>query len=161
MSISITKILTDQPASERRVITRNVLASPSPPNVFYAPYFSIPIQNEDTAIIDPLNPNRELRPGEMFIASQIQVINRSATTRTFSMWSTHGATDLLIAPAIPIPAGETLLLPPGLSAITTVDAGGFDDLQGFYFSASAANSLTFICAVIVREWITHAPDSTA
>jgi len=153
-----TKIVTDQPQAVRKTLQVEIGASPQV--VAEPPYFSIPLTDEDVATVDPADPDRELRPGELFFATGIQIANPSADTRTVTvqMISESGVTTAL-APGLKVPSGEVLTLAPGLSMFKRdLSNPNADGMQLVVF-ADQADALTLTATVVERESLEHSPDT--
>jgi hypothetical protein len=152
------KILTDQPQNVRRTIQAALTTTLT--TLAEAPYFSVPLADEDVATIDPADANRELRPGEVFFATAIQIANNTDTARTVTVTlvSENGLTTHL-APGLTVPANDVLSLAPGLSLFKTNLATPGNDGMRLRASASIDNALTLTATVIEREQIQHSPDT--
>lgn len=152
------KIITDQPQAVRKTLQAELSSSPTA--LAEPPYFSIPLTDEDVAIIDPADADRELRAGEVFFATGLQIANASDETRTVTvrLVSESGVTTSL-APGLIVPAGEVLTLLPGLSMFKRDLAyPGADGMTLVAFS-DQAGALTFTATVVEREALEHAPDT--
>lgn len=153
-----TKIVTDQPQGRRR--TLQMVLSASMQTLIEAPYFSVPIADEDRAIVDPANPNRELRGGEIFFSTGIQIANTEAAIRTVrvELVGEGGGPITSLSPDLVIPPKEVLTLAPGLSLFKRNLAN--PNAAGMIVRASASGSgLQLTTTVLEREAIEHDPDS--
>lgn len=153
-----TKILTDQPQSKRRTVTH--LCKATWQTVAEPPYFSIPILDADNAVADPADVNRELRAGELFIATGLIVANVTSTAATIEIELVPESGDTAkIASVLTVPGNDVLTLPPGLSLFKRDlgnPASASDVLRA---RAGTTNALTLLFTVIEREAIDHNPDT--
>jgi hypothetical protein len=153
-----TKILTDQPQTKRFTLQR--LATTSFTTLVEAPYFSVPLTDEDVAVEDPDDVDRELRAGEIFIASAIQVTNKTSTGRTIEIvLEGEGGTDTVLAPAMMVPGNDVLYLPPGISLFKRDLDDPTATADRLRVRASANSALEITVSVVEREAIDHAPDT--
>lgn len=151
------KIITNQPQARRNII--QVAIGTILSTVAEAPYFSVQLSNEDLAVVDPNDLDRELRAGELFFATAIQIANISNVSCTVNMEivGENGVVTSL-APDLMVPAKEVLLLPAGLSLFKrdlTNPTNAGDQLR---IQASTSGALTLTMLVVEREAIDHAPD---
>lgn len=154
------KITTDQAQAKR--LTRQIALTTAYQAVLEPPYFSVPSTGDDSAVVDPSNADRELRPGEVFIASSIQIANISNSTTSVSVQLENEAgVTTMLSPELIIPPKDVRLLPPGISLfkrnLGTPAADG-DILRAL---ASADGRLQLTVTYIEREAIEHAPDTEA
>lgn len=127
-----------------------------------APDFSIPASGDDGAVEDPLDPERELRPGEIFIESPLAVINNTSTTSWVELrmlLQGNSGQQIPITPQVPVPAKEAVYLPiQGLRLLKTnlsnTEPGGRLEIRG-----GNLNSLTIIGTAVELEASDHAPDT--
>jgi hypothetical protein len=153
-----TKIITDQPQAKR--ITLQVLINQTMATVAEAPYFSVPLTDEEIAIVDPDDANRELRAGEVFFATGIQIANTTPTTRTVTVnIVSETGTVTSLAPQLLVPGHDVLTLAPGLSLFKRDLANPNAPGMRLNVQASAANALTLTATVVEREALDHAPDT--
>jgi hypothetical protein len=155
------KILTDQPQAKRRTLQHLITASFS--TVIEAPYFSVPLTDEDVATVDPDDANRELRAGEIFFATGIQIANVTGTTRTVDVeiMGENGTPATTLAPGLLVPGNDVLTLAPGLSIFkrdltTPANAGMILRVK-----ADEAGALQLTASAVEREALEHAPDTEA
>lgn len=154
------KIVTDQPQAKRRTLQH--LIGSSLTAVVEAPYFSIPEQNIDTGIPDPADASRELRAGEIFFATGIQIANTGATARTLTAEIVgEDGTQTSLAPGIMVPGNDVLTLAPGLSIfkrnLNDPNAPG----MRLRVQADEGGALTLTATVVEREALDHDPDTEA
>ena len=152
------KIITDQPQAKRRLI--QAVSATTFQTILEAPLFSVPLTDEDVAVIDPDDDERELRPGEVFLATGIVIANVTSTARTVEVEMVgEDGTATSLAPLVTVPANDVLTLPPGLS-VFKFDLSDPDAAGGrLRWRASAAGALTLTMAVVEREALDHAPDT--
>lgn len=152
------KILTDQPQAVRK--TLQVVIGSTPTVVAEPPYFSIPLTDEDVATVDPADADRELRAGELFFATGLQIANPSAELRTVTVQlvSEDGVTTSL-SPELPVPSREILTLAPGLSMFKRDLANPSANGMRLLVFADAPGALTLTATVVEREAIDHSPDT--
>ena len=155
------KILTDQPQQRPDSVT--VALTTSNTTLVEAPYFSIPITGEpnDPGItVDPADSDRELRPGEVFIGSQIALANTGSVARTVTLEVVREG-GAVFARTVWVPPNDTRLLPPGFRLfkrdLGNPSAAG--DLMRARLTSGAGVSVIF--SVIEREALEHAPDTEA
>ena len=154
------KIITDQPQAKRRTLQASIGTAAA--TLVEAPYFSVPLNDEDNATIDPANANRELRAGEIFFASGLQIANSSATARTVTVdLLAEGGAVTSLSPGLLVPANDILTLAPGLSLFKRNLASPSALGMRLRVSASASGALTLTATVIEREAIDHNPDTEA
>ena len=153
------KIITDQPQARRRTI--QVALGTTYAAIAEAPYFSVPMQDAASATVDPADADRELRPGELFIVSGIQIANTTTTARTveIELVAEGGSPVTMLAPTLTVPPREVLTLPPGLSLFKRNLANPTADGMLMRARASAASALQLTLTVVEREAIEHAPDT--
>lgn len=152
------KILTDQPQAKRKTLQHLVTATFT--TVAEAPYFSVPLTDEDLATVDPDNSDRELRPGEVFFATGILIANLTSTTRTLTVEivGEDGVTTS-VAPGLKVPGNDVLSLPPGLSIFKRNLADPLANGTLLRVMSDEAGALTLTAGIVEREAIEHAPDS--
>ena len=152
------KIITDQPQAKRK--TLQALIGSTFALVVEAPYFSVPLAAEDTATIDPADADRELRAGEVFFATGIQIANVTGTPRavTVEIVSESG-TATSLAPGLMVPGNEVLTLAPGLSLFKRHLGDPGADGMLLRVQADEAGALTLTATVVEREALDHAPDT--
>lgn len=154
------KILTDQPQAKRR--TLQALIGTSFATVAEPPYFSVPLTDEDVATVDPDDANRELRPGELFFATGIQIANTSGTTRTVTVEIVgEDDTQTSLAPGLLVPGNDVLTLAPGLSLFKRDLDNPTDPAMRLRVLADEAGALTLTATAVEREAVDHAPDTEA
>lgn len=153
------KILTDQPQAKRRTLQATIGATFS--TVVEAPYFSVPLTDEDVATVDPADADRELRAGETFFATGIQISNVTSSTRTVDVeiLGENGTPATSLAPGLSVPGNDTLILPPGLSLFKRDMANPSQAGMLLRVKADEAGALTLTMTVVEREAIDHAPDT--
>ena len=152
------KILTDQPQAKRKMV--QILIGDTYSAVAEAPYFSVPLTDEDVATLDPDDSDRELRAGELFFATGIQIANVSESPATVDVEiSIEGGGGTSIAPGLTIPAKEVMTLSPGLSLFKRNLANPAAAGQIMQVKASITGTLQLTALVIEREALDHAPDT--
>ena len=152
------KIITDQPQNKRK--TLQALIGTSFTTVAEAPYFSVPLTDEDVATVDPDDIDRELRDGELFFATGIQIANVSANTRTVTVEIVgEDNTETSLAPGLLVPGNDVLTLAPGLSLFKRDLDNPTDPAMRLRVQADEAGALTLTASVVEREAIDHAPDT--
>jgi hypothetical protein len=109
-------------------------------------YFSIPMRNRDTAVLDPADSNRELVPGEIFIRVPLLCCNKATDTRSIDakIERADGTTCVLVQ-GMKVPAGETAVItvqgqfliqlvsstvPPADTLFLKADVAGAFDVSG-------------------------------
>jgi hypothetical protein len=165
----MTRINTDQPSSGKPLL----LYIPSSSNSGFvnttwqtlaeAPDFSIPVVDENTAVLDPADNSRELRPGEIFIESPLGVTNVTATSQWVELQmllqGVSGQAIPLTSQVI-VPAKETVYLPvQGLRLLKTdfdTTAGGRLQIRG-----EVNNAFKVMGSAVELEAAQHDPDSEA
>lgn len=165
----MTRILTDQPSSGKPILlyipaaTNSGFVDTAWTTVVEAPDFSIPVVDEDTAELDPLDSSRELRPGEIFFESPLGVTNQDTVTRWVELQVVlQGASgqEIPISPQVPVPPNETVYLPiQGLRLLKTdfaVADGGRLQIRG-----EVDDALKVYGSAVELEASQHAPDSEA
>lgn len=155
-----TKITTDQPQAKRLTLQR--LLTDTFADVVEAPYFSVPLTDEDVATLDPGDDDRELRPGEVFFATGLQIANVTTSARTVDVEIVgEGGVITSLAPGLTVPAKDVLTLPPGLSLFKRNLADPAAPGMRLRARADATGALTLTATVVEREAIEHAPDTEA
>lgn len=155
-----TKILTDQP-QYKRITVRQAIATPNFADVLEPPYFSVPLENEDVAVVDPDDDDRELRGGEAFIATAIVITNGTSAARTVEVRIAPegGGTEIPFGPGrIVVPAYDSYNLPPGISLFKrnlSAPANAGDVLQ----MKSNGSSMFVTFTYVQREPLEHDPDT--
>lgn len=153
-----TKILTDLPQVKRKTVQHVITTSWV--TVAEPPYFSVPIGDPDVAVADPADANRELRPGEMFIATAIQIANSSGTAATVDVQIVgEGGVTTSLAPTLTVPANEVLSLLPGLSLFKRDLANPGDAADILRVRSGTNGALTLTVTLVEREALDHAPDT--
>lgn len=156
--MATTKILTDQPVARRRTV--QAVLTDAFVTMAQPPIFSVPLTDEDIATADPADADRELRPGETFIATSIQIANITGTAATVDVEIVgEGGTTTSIAPGLTVPANEVLTLLPGLSIFKRDLANHSDDGDILRAKASTTGAITLTATVVDREALEHAPDT--
>lgn len=126
--------------------------------------FSVPVQNRATAVLDPLDSNRELLPGELFIGSPVLVCNKTASTRTVSfrvLRENAGGADetFVLVDELPVAGNTTALVTvQGQYLIKYVDRTAGDRLQ---VQADVGNALDLSGAALLTQHSDHVPDPNA
>ena len=157
------KIITDQPQNKRK--TLQSLIGTTFGTVAEAPYFSVPLTDEDVATVDPDDIDRELRGGELFFATGIQIANVSANTRTVTVEivgegnTETSLTETSLAPGLLVPGNDVLTLAPGLSLFKRDLDNPTNVAMRLRVQADEAGALTLTASVVEREAIDHAPDT--
>lgn len=153
-----TKIITDQPETKRR--TLQLVLSETVQTLIEAPYFSIPGTGQSGVVLDPADADRELRSGEIFFATGIQIANVSAASLTVlaELVGEGGAVVTTISPNLVVPPNEVLTLSPGLSLFKRNLAS--PAAAGMLVRLSASDvGLQLTTTVLEREAIDHEPDT--
>lgn len=126
--------------------------------------FSIPATGEEGAVVDPNDPDRELRPGQLFFETPLQVFNNSGTTRWVELQITLEGTNGQAIPASPrtsVPANDSVFLPiQGLRLLKTATSGIQPGGQ-LQVRAEVNDAITVIGAAVELEAEDHAPDTEA
>lgn len=126
-----------------------------------APDFSIPETGDSGVTLDPSDPGRELRPGEVFLEAPLTCINQDTVTRWVELQIlTQTGHSCPVTPQISIPAKESVYLPiQGLRLLKTIfTATNGDRLQ---IRAATGSSIKVVGSAVELEALTHAPDSEA
>jgi hypothetical protein len=159
------RINTDQPSTGKPVLlfipsaTNSGFVNTTWVTIAEAPDFSIPASGDDGVTFDPVDGERELRPGQIFFETPLQAINTTATTRWVELQMLlQGVSGqaIPVSPRVSVPANESVYLPiQGLRLLKTafpalVTAGSFIVGQQYqiitpgntnFVSVGAANSL--------------------
>ena len=153
------KILTDQPQAKRKTLQHLIGTSFS--TAIEAPYFSVPLTDEEVATVDPADENRELRAGEIFFATGIQIANVTSTTRTVDVEvvGENGTPATTLAPGLMVPGNDVLALAPGLSLFKRDLANPSNAGMRLRVKADEAGALQLTASAVERESIDHAPDT--
>lgn len=156
-----TKILTDRPQIVSH--THDQLLGGSYADLVEPDYFSIPLEDEDTAVLDPADTSRELRPGEVFVKTPMWVTNETASSaQVYLRLVREGGTQRVLVNGLIVPAGDTLFVPiNGLSLFKrdlASPANAGDRLQAY---ASTTGALSVAFSYSMREAVEHAPDTEA
>lgn len=158
------RINTDQPSSGKplQLLIPNAGFVPSTfTTLAEANDFSIPGSGDSGVTLDPADPSRELRPGEVFLEAPLTVINTDTVTRWVELQiltQTNHAVPL--TPQLNVPAKEAIYVPiQGLRLLkTSFTATAGDRLQ---IRASTGTAIKVIGSAVELEALTHAPDSEA
>ena len=155
------KIVTDQPQFKRLTLQHLITAAFT--TVAEAPYFSVSLTDEDIATVDPDDTDRELRAGEIFFATGIQIANVTTTTRTVDVEivGENGTPSTTLAPGLMVPGNDVLTLAPGLSLFKRDLANPANAGMRLRVKADEAGALQLIASAVEREAIDHAPDTEA
>jgi hypothetical protein len=155
------KILTDQPQAKRKTLQHLITAAFT--NVAEAPYFSVPLTDDDVATVDPGDDNRELRAGEIFFATGIQIANVTSTTRTVDVEivGENGTPVTTLAPGLLVPGNDVLTLAPGLSLFKRDLANPSNAGMRLRIKADETGALQLTASLVEREALDHAPDTEA
>lgn len=160
----MTRILTDQPSSGKP-LQLFIPSSGFVPSTFTtiaeAPDFSVPGSGDAGVTLDPADPSRELRPGEVFIEAPLTCLNSDSVTRWVELQLlTQGGQTIPWSPQIPVPAKEAIYVPiQGLRLLKTdFAASNGDRLQ---IRASTSSAIKIMGSAVELEALTHAPDSEA
>jgi len=156
-----TKILTDQPQYKRLTVSQPV-ATPNFATVVEPPYFSVPLENEDVATVDPDDAERELRGGEVFISTAIVLTNNSAGTRRVEVQIIpEGGSGIPFGPGrISIPPYDSFNLPPGISLFKRNLASPTADGMRLQMKSDGADTYVNF-TYVQREPLEHDPDTEA
>jgi hypothetical protein len=170
----MTRIKTDQPSSGKplQLFIPNAGFVPSAwTTLVEAPDFSVPASGDSGQtgevppqaypVLDPGDPGRELRPGEVFLEAPLTCTNQDTVTRWVELriyTQTNHA--IPVGPQISIPAKEAIYVPiQGLRLLkTSLSATNGDRLQ---IRASVGSAIKVIGSAVELEALTHAPDSEA
>lgn len=153
-----TKIVTDLPQAKRKLIQHVVTNAWV--TVAEPPYFSVPVEDPAVAVADPADANRELRPGELFIATALQIANTSGSAATLDMQIVgEGGVTTTLAPTLTVPANEVLSLLPGLSLFKRDLANPTDTADILRVKSGTTGALTLTATLVEREALDHAPDT--
>ena len=155
------KIVTDQPQFKRLTLQHLITASFT--TVVEAPYFAVPLTDEDVATVDPADADRELRAGEIFFATGIQIANVTGTTRTVDVEivGENGTPVTALAPGLSVPGNDVLTLAPGLSLFKRDLANPDNAGMRLRVKADETGALQLTASAVEREAIDHAPDTEA
>jgi len=133
-----------------------------------APDFSIPTSAGAERNPDPDAVGRELRGGEIFFETPLQVVNTTATTRWIEAQVVlQGSSGQAIpaSPRVPVPANDSIFLQLQGQRLLKTDLGGTiaSPIPGgrLQVRAEVGNALTILGSAIELEAQTHAPDSEA
>lgn len=152
-----TKILTDQPATVRDTLGGTLTTSDAV--LVEAHYYSIPLIDEDTAVVDPADNERELRAGEVFLLSDLEICNTSGLTRSVRVQIiTEAGTVLHRVFDMVIPANETLAVPPGLSLFKR-DLANPTNAGAQLRARADGTGVEWVMTVAKREALADAPDT--
>lgn len=151
-----TKILTAQPAEVYETLQGTLGTVPTD---IEAPYFSVPDSPGADGTVDPDDPDRQLLPGEIYLATAMLLANTTASTATvtLSLISEAGATAMIL-PALDIPAHDTYPLRPGYSVFKRNLANPAAAGGRFRMTCSPDGAVDFVVSVFERQAQTHAPD---
>jgi hypothetical protein len=115
----MTRIYTDQPSSGKPQLiyiptsVNGGFVNTSWYTVIEAPDFSVPGSGNDGVTLDPSDSSRELKAGEVFFETPLQVINKTSTTRWVELQMIlEGASEEVIplSPRISIPSDDSVYL---------------------------------------------------
>jgi hypothetical protein len=158
----MTRIRTDQ-ASSGKPLQLLIPSSGFVPSTFTtiaeAPDFSIPGTGDSGVVLDPSDPSRELRPGEVFLEAPLTCINTDTVARWVELQMlTQSNQTVPWTPQISIPPKEAIYVPiQGLRLLKTNFAlSNGDRLQ---IRASIGGSIKIMGSAVELEALTHAPDS--
>lgn len=154
------KILTAQPFVVEQTLTR-VMTTNAFETLIEAPYFSVPSEVDDeTAVLDPADAERELRPGQVFFQTPLYLTNKSGSdvVATVQIVREGGAVFNLAFEQV-IETRDTLPVPTqGVSLFKrnlALPANAADLLQ---IRINAANAVDVVCTYSEREALGHAPN---
>lgn len=164
------RIRTDQPSSGKPLLlfipasTNSGFIGASWTTLAEAPDFSIPALGDSDSVVDPADPDRELRPGEVFIETPLQVINTTTTTRWVEirvlLQGANGQA-LPASPRVPVPGSESVfLITQGLRLLKT-DLSNTEPGGRLQIQAEVGNALRVLGVATELEAQDHAPDSEA
>jgi hypothetical protein len=133
-----------------------------------APDFSVPTTSGTGVVADPDDIDRELRPGEIFFETPLQVINSTASTRWVELQIVlQGPSGQAIpaSPRVPVPANDSIYLQLQGQRVLKTDLGGTiaSPMLGgrLQIRAEVGNALSILGNAIELEYQTHAPDTEA
>lgn len=161
----MTRINTDQPSSGKPFQLLIPFAGFVPTTfttLAEAPDFSVPGTGDTGVTLDPLDPGRELRPGEVFLEAPLTCINTDTVTRWVEVQiftqSSHAVP--ITPPQLEVPPKEAIYIPiQGLRLLKTNFSAFYGDrLQ---IRASVGSAIKVIGSAVELEALTHAPDSEA
>ena len=153
------KIITDKPQSVRKNV--QVVIETDWKTIAEPPIFSVPLIDDDIAIVDPDDITRELRGSQVFFSSPIIISNSSASSVSVEveMISEGGSITTSLAPNILVPANDSLILPPGITLIKNDLDNPEVDGSILRVKGSSNNALTLTTTVIGKESGRHSPDT--
>lgn len=162
------RIRTDQPSSGKSTLvlipatTNGGFVNTSWTTIAEAPDFSIPNTGGSGIVPDPSDVNRELRPGEVFIETQLLVTNVTGSTSwvqiQIKLEGTSGQ-EIPLSTQVPVAGGQTIILDGrGIvllkTNLTNTEPGGRLQIR-----AQTNNALIVAGAATEREAPQHAPDT--
>lgn len=165
----MSRIYTDEPSTGKNIIIAAKNVPTDWTTISEAPDFSVPLGGSDTVTLDPLDPERELRAGEVFIGAPILVTNRSFD---LSLWIEFRiiletamefplASDpfvISVSPRVPISFAESIQIPlQGLVLLksdVSLDYGGRLQVR-----ASAPNLIDLYGSASESAYADHAPNT--
>lgn len=170
------RIVTDQPSSGKPLLiymtTNNGFINTSWTSLIEAPYFSVPSTGDVGIAIDPLDGDRELRPGEIFFETPLGVTNTTTANRWVELQmlieplsSGSSAQAVPVTSQVRVPPLETIYLPiQGLRLLKTGLAGAPSNtysLDGgiLQIRAEVADALTCLGSVTETAASDHEPDT--
>jgi hypothetical protein len=166
------RIKTDQPSSGKSLqlfiptATNSGFVNTTWTTIVEAPDFSIPTSGDTGIVADPDDNARELRPGEVFFESPLQVINTTSTTRWVELQvllQGSGGQAIPASPRVPVPANESVFLQLQGQRLLKTDLGGTiaSPIPGgrLQVRAEVGNALTLLGSAVEYEAPTHAPDT--
>jgi hypothetical protein len=159
------RIRTDQPSSGRPlrlVYPSNGFVPDTWTTIVEAPDFSVPGTGDTGVTLDPADPDRELRPGEVFFETPLTVVNLGSVTRWIEvrLVTQNNTIHPLTPNQLKVPANEAIYVPiQGLRLLKT----NFTAIEGdaLQMRASTGSSIKIIGSAVELEALTHAPDSEA
>lgn len=166
------RILTDSISSGRSLqlfipaATNSGFVNTTWTTLIEAPDFSIPTSGDSGFTLDPDDLSRELRPGEVFFETPLQVINKTSVTRWVELQillQGSGGQAIPASPRVPVPADDSVFLQLQGQRILKTDVGGTlaSPIPGgrLQIRAEVDNALTVLGSAIELEAQTHAPDT--
>ena len=158
------RILTDQPSTGKPIVLAVAAFVPTTwTTIAEAPDFSVPGTGDEGATPDPLDADRELRPGEVFIESPLIATNLTGTTRWVEaqivLQGTSGS-EIVVAPRIPVPPNTSVYLPlQGLRLLKTDFAATVG--ARLQVRAEAATAIKIYGSAVELEAANHEPNTEA
>lgn len=129
-----------------------------------APDFTVPSTGDTGVTLDPLDPSRELRPGEVFFETPLYACNSDNDPATVILAIIpQDESDEVPLMTVVVPSNETVLIPiQGLRLIKTdFDAADGDRLVARVESSLDTDQITLHGSAAELMMADHAPDTEA